>query len=185
MTSEHVTIVAPEPGSLSGDQLHQVERIFFETASRTYEPGPARDAFRDRWLGRYLVDGDVVLLAVTDDGRVAGYLVGALENPAGQARFADMAYFRGDFRELCARFPAHLHINLTADFRSLGIGARLIEAFAVRAAAAGAGGMHVVTGKAQRNVRFYQRCGFTECGTTLSSGHELSFLGRELKRTAQ
>jgi GNAT superfamily N-acetyltransferase len=180
MTNQNVRIVGPATGRLSVDQLHQVERIFFQSAARRYAAGPEREAFRERWLGRYLGEGDVVLLAVTDDDRVAGYLVGALDNPAEQARFADIAYFRTDFAHLCARFPAHLHINLAADFRNQGIGARLIEAFAGRAAAAGAPGLHVVTGKAMRNVRFYRRCGFSERGTAFSNGRELSFLGREL-----
>ena len=65
------------------------------------------------------------------------------------------------------RFPAHLHINLAAAFRSQGIGAQLIEAFAGHAKRAGAPGMHAVTGKGMRNVRFYIRCGFTERATAL------------------
>ena len=129
------------------------------------QTGPEREAFRERWLGRYLADrGDVLLLAITAEGRVAGYLVGALENPAMQERFADISYFRTHFAELCRRFPAHLHINLSEPWRNRGIGAALVEAFAEVAARAGAPGMHIVTGRGMRNVRFYERCGFRELG---------------------
>ena len=146
----------------------QVEAIFWQTSARTFAPGPERDAFRERWLGRYLQGGsDVVLLALVGEDTVAGYLVGALENPLPQPRFADVAYFRTDFADLTKRFPAHLHINLAPGFRSQGIGAQLIEAFAGHAKRSGAPGMHAVTGKGMRNVGFYTRCGFTRCGAVL------------------
>jgi len=166
----------PAPGLLA-----QVDNIFFEASGRTFQSGPEREVFRERWLGRYLQGGtDVVLVAISDDTTVAGYLVGALEDPAEQERFADIGYFRSDFRELCRRFPAHLHINLAPALRSQGLGARLIVAFAEYAAEAGAPGMHVVTGKAMRNVRFYERCGFAERGSVPRNGGESVFLGRPL-----
>jgi GNAT superfamily N-acetyltransferase len=159
----------------------QVEAIFWQTARRSLPPGPERDAFRERWLGRYMQGGsDVVLLALAGRGVVAGYLVGALEDPARQPRFDDIAYFRSDFAHLTARFPAHLHINVDARFRSMGVGARLIETFAQHAGDAGAPGIHVVTGKGMRNVRFYSRCGFVERAVASWNGSEIVFLGREI-----
>src|SRR5215470_9808030 len=151
-TANIAIVQVPGPG-LCPRRLAQVEAIFFEASGRTIAPGPEREAFRERWLGRYLLGGsDVVLLALAGGKRVAGYLVGAVENPAEQPRFADLGYFSADFAELCRRFPAHLHINLAPAFRSRSIGAGLIEAFAVRAANSGAPGMHVVTGEGMRNV---------------------------------
>lgn len=180
-----IRIARQTPKDLTAPLLAQVDAIFFETSTRTFEPGPERDTFRERWLGRYLLGGnDVVLLALQGPDTVAGYLVGALENPAEQERFADIGYFRTDFAELCRRFPAHLHINLAAAFRSQGIGARLIEAFAERARLAGAAGMHVVTGSAMRNVRFYERCGFARRGAAQRNGGEAVFLGRALDTQA-
>jgi GNAT superfamily N-acetyltransferase len=177
-TCRLVQLEAPERHP---ELVAQVEAIFWQTSARTFAPGPERDAFRERWLGRYLRGGsDVVLLALMGEDTVAGYLVGALENPAEQARFADIGYFRTDFAALTPRFPAHLHINLAADFRSQGIGAQLIEAFAAQARRASAPGMHAVTGKGMRNVRFYTRCGFVERATALWNGREIVFLGREL-----
>jgi GNAT superfamily N-acetyltransferase len=161
--------------------IAQVDAIFWQTAARTFPPGAERDAFRERWLGRYLEGGsDVVLVALAGGTGVVGYLVGAVANAALEARFADIDYFRTDFAALMARFPAHLHINLDADFRSQGIGAALIEAFAARAKRAGAVGMHAVTGKGLRNVGFYARCGFTERAAGVWNGREIVFLGREL-----
>ena len=121
-----------------------------------------------------------MLLAMTAEGRVAGYLVGAMKNPATQERFADISYFRTHFAELCLRFPAHLHINVSEPWRNRGIGAALVEAFAEVAARAGAPGMHIVTGRGMRNVRFYERCGFRELGSTERNGGASVFLAREL-----
>jgi GNAT superfamily N-acetyltransferase len=162
----------------------QVDAIFFEASGRSdFASSEQQAAFRERWLGRYLRGGtDVALLALEPAGGVAGYLVGALEDPSGQERFADIDYFRGAFRGLCGRYPAHLHINLAPASRGRGIGARLIAAFAERAAGAGAPGLHVVTARAARNVRFYARCGLAEVGATCWNGRDVVFLGKLLER---
>jgi GNAT superfamily N-acetyltransferase len=161
--------------------LAQIDAIFIETSVQPPPPGPEREAFRERWLGRYLHGGtDVVLLALAGEDTVAGYLVGALEDPAKQERFADIGYFRTHFVQLTRRFPAHLHVNLAEPFRGRGTGARLIEAFAEAARQTGASGMHVVTGRGMRNVRFYERCGFVERDSASWKGGEVVFLGRAL-----
>jgi GNAT superfamily N-acetyltransferase len=187
-TAEPATASSPDTvaiRSLAGDSIAsdlavQIDAIFFESSGRTGFASPQeRTAFRERWLGRYLNRSDVVLIAEAPAGVVAGYLVGALHDPAEQDRFTDIAYFRGDFRELCRRYPAHLHINLAPRFRSRGIGAQLIDAFARTAANAGAPGLHVVTATAARNVRFYNRCGFVEAGATCWNGRDVVFLARQ------
>jgi GNAT superfamily N-acetyltransferase len=175
-----VAAIVPIAGNLSPSWLRQVEGIFFEASGRTFAPGPEREAFRQRWLGRYLdTREDPVLLAIVAE-RVAGYLVGNLGNPAEQDRFLDLDYYGSHFAPHCRRFPAHLHINLAPAFRSRGIGKALVEAFAALAAAAGAAGIHVVTGKGMRNVRFYESCGFAPIGTAPWHGREVIFLGKSL-----
>jgi GNAT superfamily N-acetyltransferase len=175
-STEIITIA----GSLPSAWLTQVEAIFFEASGRSFEPGPARDEFRQRWLGRYLdVPADPVLVAIAK-ATVAGYLIGSLENPAEQARFSDLEYYRTHFTAHCRRFPAHLHINLAPAYRSRGLGGALISAFAARAAAAGVAGVHVVTGKGMRNVRFYERCGFEPIASAPWNGREVVLLGKDL-----
>lgn len=184
MPDERCSIV-PVRGELTLGLRAQIEAVFFDASGRTFASGPEREAFRERWLGRYLQGGtDVVLLALDSGLQVAGYLVGALEDPAGQQRFADIPYFRGDFRDLCRRYPAHLHINIAPAFRSKGVGAQLIAGFAERASAAGVPGMHVVTGKSARNVGFYTRCGFTPLGDAVWNGSTVVFLGKPLAQPA-
>jgi GNAT superfamily N-acetyltransferase len=158
-----------------------MEAILFEASGRVFAPGSEREAFRERWLGRYL-DGcsDVVLLASCENRGLAGYLVGALEDPASQVRFADLSYLTGAFRNLCRHYPAHLHVNLAPAFRGRGLGTSLVAAFAAHAHEAGATGMHVVTRADARNVGFYSRCGLAEAGRCRWRDSDLVFLARTL-----
>jgi len=182
MQPDDIALRALPDGRMAPEVAAQVDAIFFGASMRRDFVSPAeRAAFRERWLGRYLRGGsDVVLVAEDRAGTVAGYLVGAVEDPAEQDRFSDIGYFRAEFRALCRRYPAHVHINLAPAFRNRGIGGRLIAAFAMRAAAAGAPGMHVVTARDARNVRFYARCGLAELGTAPWNGRQVVFLGKPL-----
>ncbi|HEX5957262.1 MAG TPA: GNAT family N-acetyltransferase [Hyphomicrobiaceae bacterium] len=173
-------------GEPSAADVAQVDAIFFAASGRRSFASPEeRAAFRERWLGRYLLGGsDVVLVARGLHGDVAGYLVGALDDPAGQDRFTDIDYFRGAFRELARRYPAHLHINLAPAFRNRGIGARLIGAFEACAVAAGVPGLHVVTAREARNVRFYARCGLVEADATCWNDRAVVFLAKPLGSVA-
>jgi len=161
--------------------LREVERIFFLSSNRkTFGSDAARAEFHERWLGRYLLhDRAHAFVARTDDGRIAGYLIGSLDDPAHAERFDDIRYF-AELADLTAIYPAHLHINLDADWRSQGIGERLIETFAAHAIARGARGLHIVTGADARNISFYRRCGFAPLRELNSEGSRILFLGRKL-----
>ena len=160
-----------------------IERIFYAASwTKAFASEAARDAFRERWLGRYLVhDAGHVFVALDGARQVVGYLVGCLDDPAQTNRFGDIGFF-ADFAGLTARYPAHLHVNLVERARGAGIGGLLVEAFCEQAARAGLPGVHVVTGRGVRNVGFYERLGFFERGVTVFNGHEVVFLGRDLSR---
>ncbi len=172
---------SPQRGrGVAADALAEIDAIFFEASGRTFEPGAARDAFRERWLGRYLAhDAAHAFVALDAEARVIGYLVGALDDPAKAERFADIAYFK-EWAALTARFPAHLHLNLAPAARGHGTGAALIAVFAADARAAGCPGVHVVTGSAARNIGFYGRCGFARAAETMWNGHGIAFLAKVL-----
>jgi GNAT superfamily N-acetyltransferase len=160
-----------------------VDAIFFDSSgTKTFASDTVRTAFRERWLGRYFrFDPQWAYLARSAGGEVVGYLVGCLDDPARTARFDDIPVLQ-DFKTLTPDYPAHLHVNCAALWRSKGVGAMLVERFAADAAAAGAPGVHIVTGEGLRNVRFYERIGFVLKGSATFNGKTVVLLGRDLAR---
>lgn len=157
-----------------------MEAIFFAaSATQSFPDAATKAAFRERWFGRFQVhfpEGTFVAVERGTDA-VLGYVIGGVRDPAADARFADIAYFK-DLVHLTARFPAHLHINLAVRARNRGLGGRLIDAFVAHARAHGAQGVHVVTSKASRNRTFYTRQGFELLATLGEPGREIVMLGR-------
>ena len=161
--------------------MADLDPIFFEaSATRTFPDGAARQAFRQRWLGRYLESWPhLAHIARGSDGIVLGYIVGAHADPAADPRFADIGYWP-QIAGLTCRYPAHLHINLAPQARGQGVGSRLIEAFCADAVSAGCPGVHLVTGSQSRNRSFYARNGFCEVATLVWAGTQLVMLARRL-----
>jgi GNAT superfamily N-acetyltransferase len=164
--------------------LPRVEEIFFtSSAVQQFTDDAHRARFKQRWLGRYLDNfPDSFFVAITDDA-VVGYLAGCLEDPRKNPLFADLGFYQA-FAPLCASYPAHLHINVAAEARSQGVGAKLIEAFAAQVAHAKLTGLHLVTDEKSRNVRFYEQNGFKVLATTLSHGTPVVFMGRRVALSA-
>ena len=157
-----------------------IDAVFFETAARVFAVEPAKAAFRDLWLGQYLrLDPERVWVALDGGDSVVGYLVGCFDDPARSPRFQALSYLQS-FAATTARYPAHLHVNLTARVRGRGIGEALVEAFCGQARGAGISGVHVVTGAEARNVSFYTRLGFLERGATRWNDKSVLLLGRDL-----
>lgn len=158
-----------------------LDAIFFEASgTKSFADDAARAAFRHRWLGLYLDTWpQLSFLAIDADGALAGYLVGCTVDPATDARFDEIGYFK-TFAAACAHYPAHLHINLAPAYRGQGLGGRLIDAFALAARDAGAPGMHIVTSKDARNVRFYRGQGFHVVAETAWGRGIVVFMGRRL-----
>jgi GNAT superfamily N-acetyltransferase len=157
-----------------------LDAIFFESSDmKSFGSEGVREAFRERWLGRYLKHDPKFAYLVFAAGVVVGYLVGAVDDPALAARFADLDYF-AELSGLTKRFPGHLHVNVAPDFRDRGIGGRLVDRFVADAKAAGAPGVHVITSAGAPNVRFYNRNGFLEVCRAGKSG-QLVFLARALR----
>lgn len=159
----------------------ELDAIFFQASNtKSFESETVRAAFRERWLGRYLThDPRWAYLARTEQGALAGYLVGSVEDPAQAPRFSDIAYF-ARFAPLTAKYPAHLHVNLSEAQRNGGIGSLLVQRFCADAAAAGSPGVHVVTSRGARNVRFYVRNGFHEAGHDGIGEKQVVFLAKSL-----
>ncbi len=158
-----------------------LDHVFFtSSATRSFASDEVRQAFRERWLGRYLDRfPDCAFVAFDGDGEVAGYVVGSLDDPARNPLFGDIGYF-ALLADVTQRFPAQLHVNVREDCRSAGLGATLVARFAALARSHGCPGLHVVTAKTMRNVGFYLRNGFRRERSFPWHGHELLFLAQPL-----
>lgn len=146
-------------------RLAEIEAIFFESAlKKDFATAEERAAFRERWLTCYLARfPDDAFVALAADGAAVGYLIGCLDSANAGDDFADIGYgprLLPAVAEIVARFPAHLHINMRADARGLGVGRRLIAAFVDHCRRRSVAAVHVVTGAQSRAVGFYRRCGF-------------------------
>jgi GNAT superfamily N-acetyltransferase len=161
--------------------LADINAVFFLSSTRqTFDNEEQKAAFRETWLGRYLEHfPDLAFIALDGNGRIVGYVIGSLEDPARDPLFADLELF-SHFRDLTPRYPAQLHVNLAPGWRGRGVGADLVNAFSDLARSRGAPGVHVVTARGMRNVRFYLAQGFLERGALALNGRELLFLGRDL-----
>ena len=79
--------------------------------------GLKEQAFRERWLGRYIEKHHSSFFVALDaDGRAIGYLAGCLENPTTLSHFNDVAYFRS-IEDICRDYPAHLYVNVAERYR--------------------------------------------------------------------
>ncbi len=186
MSETEQPIIARYSDLVDPDRLQQsLDSIFFEAShTKTFESAGMRDAFRRRWLGRYLEARPDLAHILFTGGRIApetlvGYVIGAHDDPALTDRYSDIGYFHL-LADVTRRFPAHLHINLRNDMRAKGLGSALVACFVADVAAAGLPGVHIVTGAGLRNAEFYRRNGFTFEYTFEWKGKELVFLGRAL-----
>jgi ribosomal protein S18 acetylase RimI-like enzyme len=165
------------------------ESIFWETANTTvFASGDERNAFREKYFGYYLDTEPEHFLIAAADGTpptALGYVCGVADTRRHRALYR-LADHVAVFDDLYGEYPAHLHINLTAASRGHGLGTRLLEEFGERMAAAGAGGVHLVTSPGARNVAFYRRAGFTREEERTLEGiggdqeFSLLFLGKRL-----
>jgi GNAT superfamily N-acetyltransferase len=178
--TEDVRIVAYLEAAQTPRLAAALDAIFFEASNtQSFASAVQRQAFRERWLGRYLrSDPQFAQLAFSQAGELIGYLVGSIDEPRQSGLFADIAYFVA-FGEMTRRYPAHLHVNLAPAYRNRGIGGLLIDAFITDAKRAGAPGVHVVTTADAANVRFYNRNGFVELAR-IGSDKPLVFLARAI-----
>lgn len=162
-----------------------IERIFRQSAARWPDDAAAAKAFQQLWLDQYLAhERELVTVALArempaHETDVLGYILGCRIDPATSPRFSALSYFQ-DFAAQTQAYPAHLHVNLDARVRGQGIGAHLVEGLCRSLQGEGLAGIHVVTGRDQRNVNFYTRLEFLEHAKAPRGSTEMVLLGRAL-----
>jgi GNAT superfamily N-acetyltransferase len=157
--------------------IGEIDDIFFQSSAKQFfSSTQEKDIFRERSLGRYIErHRDSFFVVLDESGLVIGYLAGCLTNPKELAHFSDIEYFE-TISDLCRDYPAHLHVNIAAQWRNHGLGAALVERFVMWARLHSVEGIHLVTSRTSRSIPFYQRSGFRELrvfGTSVCMGRKL------------
>lgn len=161
--------------------LANPDPVFFEASNtQTFASPGDRAAFRDFWLGQYLREyPDFAFVALAPTGACVGYTVAWPDDPNAGDRFLALDYLE-TARDLIAAHPAHLHVNVAATKRGLGIGAQLIASVCDALRLHAVPGVHVVTEVDARNLGFYGRNGFCPRASLVWGDRRLSFLARDL-----
>jgi hypothetical protein len=157
-------------------RLEGAKLIFEETAPTLASLTPdARKTFEQKYFGIYLETPGYFYIALEQE-KVLGYLAGVPNTlPLHFVLNPYLNQFRAEI-ETC--FPAHLHMNLTAAARGMGLGSKLISGFTqdLEKTSSPPTGVHIVTSKDSENVRFYLKNGFEktkEAGNLLLMGKDL------------
>lgn len=148
--------------------------------------GPEREAFAEHWVGPYReLRPDWTWVAVVDKA-VAGYLTGCPDTLGFEKErrrvFAagpdSREFFAEDVRlKLWTEHPAHLHMNVAADFRGIGAGSALLQAFFTELRRAGIPSAHLICGP--RSLPFWERmCFRTEAEVAVAPGLVLRAMTR-------
>jgi GNAT superfamily N-acetyltransferase len=168
---------------LSNDELSEVIKIFFQTASvHSFASSEDKELFMYRYFGYYQEHfASLFYIAIVDDKPV-GYLCGSLTS------FTDNDLLKLQpqiefFEESCKAYPAHLHININPEFHGRGIGQQLVANFVSYLEGKEVSGLHIITTPKARNVKFYQRCGFDFEIVKLVNQTELLFMGIPINTT--
>jgi GNAT superfamily N-acetyltransferase len=167
--------------------------VFWETANRReFAADEQRSAYRRMYFDYYWEQApELFLLALgptsepAEPPQVLGYVCGVADTRR-HGELYELAPHIRLFDDLYERYPAHLHINLTAASRGRGLGSELISALedrltgrvalaevtdrggsepsqrAASPAAIPAPGLHLVTAAGARNTRFYRKNGFVD-----------------------
>ncbi len=178
---------APTIAAARARDVAAISRIAYDTAffGAPADPFfPSERLLSDLWVGPYLAAGHVLVAHHADD--VVGYclgiddprdyraavrrlvpivigrlLRGAYPGAWGCARFGLAALGDRHPHAPLGTFPAHLHMNVRAGARGLGVGRRLLEAYLAAARDRGVPGIQVST--TSRNVAavsLYSSLGF-------------------------
>lgn len=158
--------------------LSEVESIFFESSTRKeFKDQQERLDFQYKYLGHYLKHHRELAL-VAQNSEVLGYCVAAPQSDTQELKLIQphLALFQEHFRA----FPAHLHINLSAQARGQGIGGQLVLTLEEKLKEQQIPGLHIVTAPTSRNRSFYQRLGFHFEFEQSFKGADLLFMGKRL-----
>ena len=145
-----------------------------------------REAFSEHWIAPYReLRPDWTMVAVVDQ-KVIGYRTGCPDTLSFEKERRRVFRPQPDSRDLFpvdirlklwTEHPAHLHMNVSADFRGMGAGAGLLKAYIAELKKAGISSAHVICGPAA--AAYWERMSFrTAAIVEAAPGINLSALTR-------
>lgn len=180
-------MTAPEIRGAIASDWTAIKAICADTG-RQGEPvdDEEREAFAEHWIGPYRDLRPAWTMVALVDKTVVGYLTGCPDTLAFEKERRRVFRPQPDSRELFpteirlklwTENPAHLHMNIAADFRGLGAGAALLKAFFDELKKAGVPSAHVICGPAA--APYWERMGFrTAAVVEAAPGVDLSAMTR-------
>ena len=163
------------------DLRSEVIAMFFETSAvQNFSTPQAKRDFQATWLDYYIdKEPQNVIIATADDGKAMGYITGCFNSRSAADLYNRVATYK-TFEHHYGEYPAHLHINVRAPYRSLGLGGKLLMELELKCRREGVRGLHLVTAEGNRNVNFYERYGFREVARAEIKGKAQVMLGKKL-----
>lgn len=162
--------------------LPQIREIFFLSAAvKTFTDDTAKEKFFQRWCGNYLTFfPNLFFLSLSENASVAAYLCACFDTKNALSKLAIPGTEL--FIDLYKEFPIHFHINTHPNFRSQGIGGKLVSWLEKKGQEEKIPGLHIITTREQKNVNFYTRLGFSyqEERKKDENSKPLLFLGKSL-----
>lgn len=156
-----------------------VQKVCIETA-----PNCNTDAKKALTLALYCdyyldFEGGDCFVCATEDGEAGGYIMCAPDyaryekmftehylNKLKKIKFGLKFYKKSELkamRKFAADYPAHLHIDISAEYQRQGVGHMLMDALIVKLKADGVKGVFLGCGANNtKGCNFYRKYGFTE-----------------------
>lgn len=163
---------------LSEQDLVELREIYFESsAKKEFKDDEEKKAFYWKYLGFYLTHfPEYVWIAKSH--RVLGYVVGMPHSQDEEILKIQphLKIFEKHFQD----YPAHLHINLHAESRGMGLGSKLLTELERQLQRCNITGLHIMTGPDSRNKNFYSRLGFDFEVTLEFGGSPILLMGKRL-----
>ena len=157
--SEIIIANLMDPRCAGHSIIAQIENIFFETSTKKdFKDQKERDQFKWKYLGYYLSHYPQYAWIAVKEEQVLGYLIG-MPFTQDHSLYQLQPHLKA-FESHFQAYPAHLHINCHPLAQGQGVGRGLVSKFIQQLKFEKVPGLHIMTGPASDNRKFYQKLGF-------------------------
>lgn len=174
--------------AITSMDFEQVRSIFYETSAvQVFSSEEVKKKFEWKYLGWYLENHRNLFFVAEEISPVAGasknQILGYIACCPDTKNATDLLGLNPSleiFRDFYDQYPAHLHINLSADARGKGLGSELIQHLEGELRRKNTRGLHLLTSPNARNRGFYSKNGFSKEVERQYKEAALLFMGKKL-----